>query len=157
MIEATPRWPRSNYPKFNNKKFDYSRDSNLDAYLKTADRLGLYIMKVGPDKLDTKKIESVINKIIAAETIHEMTLYADVLWDAYNSYDITLNLLCQRALSTDKNDREKLILLVQYLKMDTGQNRRPILGKHYKEIDEDALHFRKIAIDTKNFIIENSK
>lgn len=68
MIEETPRWPRSNYPKFNNKKFDYSRDSNLDAYLKTADRPGLYIMKVGPDKLDIQKIESVINKIIAADT-----------------------------------------------------------------------------------------
>lgn len=155
MIDRVPRWPGSNYPDFNKKKFDYSKASNIDAYLKTADRLEISITMFGADKISVQKGKELIGKIIKADTIHEMTVYADVLWDAYNSYDIIFDIIAKNLKEAeDKNNVEKLTLLIKYLKLDTGLNRRPIDGKHFNEINDDASFYRELAAKAKEMIKE---
>lgn len=84
-----------------------------------------------------------------------MTVYADVLWDAYNSYDIIFDIIAKNLKEAeDKNNVEKLTLLIKYLKLDTGLNRRPIDGKHFNEINDDASFYRELAAKAKEMIKE---
>ncbi|SMB98033.1 hypothetical protein SAMN00120144_3523 [Hymenobacter roseosalivarius DSM 11622] len=152
MIDNIPRCPRSNYPDFNKKKFNYSKESNIDAYFKTANKLGIAVTKFGPDKIFDQQAEILIDQIVEADTIHEMTVCADILWDAYNSYDIILNAIIKRLEDADKNGVKKLILLIKYLKLDTGLNRRPIGGKHFSEINNDSSFYCELAAKAKEII-----
>ena len=156
MIDKFPRWPRSNYPDFNNKKFDYSRDSNLDSYLKTADQLGINISIFNSDKINEKEISALVDKVCLSQTIHEATVYSDILWDAYNSYEQILEVTKSRLLIADKKSKDKILLMIKYLKMDTGLNRRPIDGKHYTEIENDASYFRQVSVLAKDIIRQYS-
>jgi hypothetical protein len=152
MIDKFPKWPRSNYPNSTNRKFDYSRDANIDSYLKTAGRLGIEVSGFNSEILNSKEITSLISKITVSQTIHEATVYSDILWDAYNSYDEILAIIKSSLINADKKCKDKLLLLVKYLKMDTGLNRRPIDGKHYTEIDKDASYYRDISVMAKDII-----
>ena len=152
MIDKAPRWPRSNYPDFNKKKFDYSRDSNIDDYIKTAEKLEIDVTKFGDDKILIQQAKEIVDKIVKADTIHEMTVYADILWDAYNSYDIILDAITERLSVKDKSNIEKLTLLIKYLKMDTGLNRRPIDGKHFREINNDSVFYQGLAAKAKELL-----
>ena len=156
MIDKFPRWPRSNYPDFNNKKFDYSRDSNLDSYLKTADQLGINISIFNSDKINEEEISALVDKVCLSQTIHEATVYSDILWDAYNSYEQILEVTKSRLLIADKKSKDKILLMIKYLKMDTGLNRRPIDGKHYTEIENDASYFRQVSVLAKDIIRQYS-
>ena len=156
MLDKVPRWPRSNYPDFNSRKFDYSRDSNLDSYLKTADQLGINISKFNSDKINTEEISALVDKVCLSQTIHEATVYSDILWDAYNSYEQILDITKSRLIIADKKCKDKILLLIKYLKMDTGLNRRSIDGKHYTEIEEDASYFRRVSILAKDIIKQYS-
>jgi hypothetical protein len=156
MTDKIPRWPRSNYPDFNNKKFDYSRDSNLNSYLKTADQLGVNISIINSDKIEGVNISILVDKVCSSQTIHEATVYSDILWDAYNSYEEILDRIKSRLIDADKKQKDKLLLLIKYLKMDTGLNRRPIDGKHYTEIEKDSSYFRQLSLLAKEIINQYS-
>lgn len=156
MIEKVPRWPRSNYPNFNNKQFDYSKDSNLNSYLKIADQLGVNISKSYSDNINEEETSALVDKVCLSQTIHEATVYSDILWDAYNSYELILDITKSRLISADKKCKDKLLLLIKYLKIDTGLNRRPIDGKHYSEIEKDASYYRQLSILAKDIIKEYS-
>lgn len=139
------RCPRSSYPNYNQKKFDYSRDQNIQAYLNTASKLGINVSEIKNDKPTIQEIQSLIDKVRLSKTIHEMTVYSDILWDGYNSYDDTIELIGQRIIIEKPEIKEKLVLLIRYLQMDKGLNRRSIVGKHYNEIMEDAAYYKKVA------------
>jgi len=156
MIDKFPRWPRSNYPDFNNKKFDYSRDSNINSYLKTANQLGLNVSKFNSDKINGEEISTLVDKICLSQTIHEATVYSDILWDAFNSYGQILEVINSRLAAADKKCKDKILLLIKYLKMDSGLNRRPIKGKHYTEIENDASYFRQVSVLAKDILEQYS-
>ncbi len=156
MIDKFPRWPRSNYPDFSNRKFDYSRDSNLDSYLKTAGQLGISISKFHSDKINEEEISALVDKVCLSQTIHEATVFSDILWDAYNSYEQILDTIKSRLIVVDTKCKDKILLLIKYLKMDTGLNKRPIDGKHYTEIEDDVSYFKRVSTLAKDIIKQYS-
>ena len=97
-----------------------------------------------------------MDKVCLSQTIHEATVYSDILWDAYNSYEQILDITKSRLIIADKKCKDKILLLIKYLKMDTGLNRRSIDGKHYTEIEEDASYFRRVSILAKDIIKQYS-
>ena len=156
MINIAPICPRSNYPEFKRKKFDYSRNSNIEAYLKTSFRLGVNPSQFGPSKIDSTRIQTIIDKISNAETIHERTVYSDQLWDAYDSYEEIIKKIQEALLKSSQDKKDIFLLLIKYLKADTGLNRRLIDGKHYIEVEKDTGYFKNVATIAKQIITDNS-
>lgn len=146
------RCPRSSYPNHNQKKFDYSRDKNIQAYLNAASKIGINVTEIKNDKPAIQEIQRLIDKVLLSKTIHETTVYSDILWDGYNSYDTTVELIGQRIIIEKPEVKEKLVLLIRYLQMDKGLNRRAIVDKHYSEIMEDATYYKQVAEKAGHFI-----
>jgi hypothetical protein len=152
MLDKLPRWPRSSYPDHTKKKFDYSKDANLTAYFNTAKELGVDIRKINSDTLEDAQIDDLIFKISQSNSFHVATVYSDLLWDAYNSYDKILQSINTRLTIEKKSNQEKLTLAIRYLRIDSGLNRRPIEGKHYNEIMSDANFFKDLATRANNIL-----
>jgi hypothetical protein len=153
MISDQVTSPRSHYPNFKKRKFDYTRPDNIDGYDKAAAKLGIRTGLAGPDQMSTDFIWVLLEKILVTDSLHEMTLYADMLWDAYNSHHLVVSLIETKIKTVSKPGIEKLQLLIQYLRLETGLNRRNIMGKHFHEINKDIEYYREIAEKAKQLLV----
>jgi hypothetical protein len=106
MIDKFPKWPRSNYPDFNTKNFDYSGDTNINSYIRTANQIWGNISEFNSDKLSLGEITSLVDKICLSKTIHEGTVCSDILWGAYNSYEDILKAIQSRLMNADQETKE---------------------------------------------------
>jgi hypothetical protein len=81
---------------------------------------------------------------ISTSSIYEATAALDLLFDAYESYPETITEFEIRHPAADGNAKKRIVGCLGYL-LRNGENRRPIVGKHFTEVGEDSKFFKGLA------------
>ena len=145
MLNRFPTSPRSTYPEQKRRKYNFTSHGNYIAYKNASDEMGIDTSIWGPDRLSQQEIEFLVDLIATTTSVHIATVCSDRLFDAYNSYPEIIETVARRLRGAKKAEREKLVLMLRYLKLDEGRNRRPVEDKHYNEVLADVAYFREMG------------